>query len=86
MHTIVATVFRCVASRNKRKTHPAPGFRYYTSGEPGGVGTYGYSWSSSSDNSGDHYRGMYLIFSVATLNPSNASFRGHGLQLRCLSE
>ncbi|WP_299458148.1 hypothetical protein [uncultured Rikenella sp.] len=47
-----------------------------------GVGYYGYSWSSAV--SGTY--GVFLNFGTQYLNPSNASYRGHGLQLRCLSE
>ncbi|WP_294599252.1 hypothetical protein [uncultured Rikenella sp.] len=46
----------------------------------------GYSWSSTSYDSGDHYRSLYLDFSVASLTPGTADYRGHALQLRCLSE
>ncbi|WP_300728709.1 hypothetical protein [uncultured Rikenella sp.] len=49
------------------------------------VGNNGYSWSSTSYDSGDHYRGMYLNFNVTELNPSNTTNRANGLQLRCLS-
>ena len=50
------------------------------------VGNNGYSWSSTSYDSGDHYRGMYLNFGTQNLNPSSANYRGYGFQLRCLSE
>ncbi|WP_294600766.1 hypothetical protein [uncultured Rikenella sp.] len=50
------------------------------------VGYYGYNWSSTSYDSGGHYRGMYLSFSATELNPSRATSRAYGLQLRCLSE
>ncbi|WP_294600087.1 hypothetical protein [uncultured Rikenella sp.] len=50
------------------------------------VGRNGYSWSSTSYDSGDHYRGMYLYFSATALYPSSTPDRAPGLQLRCLSE
>ncbi|WP_294600945.1 hypothetical protein [uncultured Rikenella sp.] len=46
------------------------------------IGHYGFCYSSSVSGSG----GVYLGFYVTSLNPSDASSRGHGLQLRCLSE
>ena len=51
-----------------------------------GVGGYGYSWSSTSYGSDDHYRGMFLRFYTQHLYPSLAHYRAYGLQLRCLSE
>ncbi|WP_294597943.1 hypothetical protein [uncultured Rikenella sp.] len=51
-----------------------------------GVGNHGYSWSSASYASVDHYRGMYLNFNATALYPSNADSRAYGFQLRCLSE
>ncbi|WP_300681788.1 hypothetical protein [uncultured Rikenella sp.] len=50
------------------------------------VGNNGYSWSSTSYDSGDHYRGMYLYFYATVLYPSYAAYRASGFQLRCLSE
>ena len=66
--------------------YPAPGFRNNASGALYYVGHSGYSWSSTSYDSDDHYPGMYLNFSVTYLNPSHASNRAYGFQLRCLSE
>ncbi|WP_300850786.1 hypothetical protein, partial [uncultured Rikenella sp.] len=81
------TVFSCVASRNKRgPSSTAPGFRSHTSGVPGFVGKGGYSWSVTSYDSEDHYRGSYLDFYATWLNPSSTAYRAAGLQLRCLSE
>ncbi len=65
---------------------PAPGNRHSSSGDPVGVGNHGYSWSSASYASVDHYRGMYLNFNATALYPSNADSRAYGFQLRCLSE
>ncbi|WP_300646449.1 hypothetical protein [uncultured Rikenella sp.] len=45
------------------------------------VGDYGYSWSSAV--SGTY--GVFLLFGTQALLPSNVYYRGHGLQLRCLS-
>ncbi len=62
--------------------YPAPGFRSNASGALSSVGTDGFSYSSSVSGS----NGVYLAFTVAYLNPSNADSRAYGLQLRCLSE
>ncbi|WP_300728585.1 hypothetical protein [uncultured Rikenella sp.] len=64
----------------------APGSRGGGEGALWGVGGNGYSWSSTSYGSGDHYRGMYLTFDVTELAPSYTAHRANGLQLRCLSE
>nr|WP_297830486.1 hypothetical protein [uncultured Rikenella sp.] len=65
----------------------APGFR-----DPGHhglfgtlvyVGSYGYSWSCTPRGDATV---RYLDFNTQTLNPSRAHYRGHGFQLRCLSE
>ncbi len=68
---------------------PAPGFRDSGYGELGvlhNVGHDGYSWSSSSVNSGDYYRDLDLSFNTQGLNPNSVHYRAYGLQLRCLSE
>ena len=62
-----------------------PGNRGNGEGALWNVGNNGYSWSSTSYDSGDHYRGMYLNFNATELNPSNTTNRANGLQLRCLS-
>lgn len=62
--------------------HPAPGYRERASGALGGVGNYGYSWSSTV--SGTY--GMYLWFYSAGLYPSNTGGRACGFQVRCLQE
>ncbi|WP_300829596.1 hypothetical protein [uncultured Rikenella sp.] len=68
----------------------APGYRNFGRGGGEGIarniGNSGFSWSSTSYDSDDHYPGMYLNFSVTYLNPSHASNRAYGFQLRCLSE
>ncbi|WP_294600079.1 hypothetical protein [uncultured Rikenella sp.] len=46
------------------------------------VGRYGYSWSTAVSGT----NGMFLDFTAQSLNPSGAVNRGHGFQLRCLSE
>ena len=65
---------------------PAPGFRDFGrtgyEGVARSIGHYGYSWSSTVSGS----NGEYLDFYTQDLSPSYASYRGHGLQLRCLSE
>ncbi|WP_297627756.1 hypothetical protein [uncultured Rikenella sp.] len=66
--------------------YPAPGHRGYGEGALWGVGLNGFSWSSTSYDSDDHYRGMYLGFSVTNLYPSSAYSRAYGFQLRCLAE
>ncbi|WP_300681735.1 hypothetical protein [uncultured Rikenella sp.] len=62
--------------------YPAPGYRGYTSGAPGGVGSYGYSWSSAVSG----IYGRFLWFHTQDLGPSDTDYRAHGRQLRCLSE
>ncbi|WP_300828976.1 hypothetical protein [uncultured Rikenella sp.] len=62
--------------------YPAPGYRYHTSGELVSGGRSGYSWSSSFSGTS----GVFLYFNTQSLNPSNVSSRGHGLQLRCRAE
>ena len=64
----------------------APGFR--DAGNNGrlgaltGVGSSGYSWSSSFSGTS----GVYLTFDVTYLLPGRADSRAYGFQLRCLSE
>ena len=95
MQTIVAAVFSCVASRNKQKntikadtaifrvpSGTAPGFRSNTSGATVDVCNGGFGYSSSANG----IFGVYLVFGETSLNPCSANSRGHGLQLRCLSE
>ena len=62
--------------------YPAPGYRSASSGEPGGVGNNGYSWSSAVSGIG----GRFLWFGSQDLGPSNSDYRAYGLPLRCLSE
>ncbi len=66
--------------------YPAPGYRDGGGGAMWNVGYNGYSYSSTSYDSGDHYRGVFLDFSSQGLYPSSVSSRGHGFLLRCLSE
>ncbi|WP_294600297.1 hypothetical protein [uncultured Rikenella sp.] len=61
---------------------PAPGSRYRTSGVLYTVSNYGFSWSSTANDSS----GVYLDFSATELHPSSTYYRGYGFQLRCLSE
>jgi len=61
---------------------PAPGFRSYASGELVNIGKYGFSWSAATSG----VAGLDLSFSSQTLNTRTADHRGHGFQLRCLSE
>ncbi|WP_297831059.1 hypothetical protein [uncultured Rikenella sp.] len=60
----------------------APGFRYYATGELGGVGNNGYSWSSTVRGNG----GMDLNFLSQYISLNAANGFAHGFQLRCLSE
>ncbi|WP_304708033.1 hypothetical protein [uncultured Rikenella sp.] len=60
----------------------APGYRYARSGQPTNVGSRGYSWSTAIGWT----HGMFLYFDTMILGPSGLDSRGHGLQLRCLSE
>jgi len=90
----VATVFSCAASRNKRgyrsrgqfRAAAPPGFRDFGSGDPVSIGKYGYNWSSTSCDAGDHCRSMYLYFGATALHPNYTTPRAYALQLRCLSE
>ena len=65
---------------------PAPGYRYYTSGVLGGIGHYGYSWSSTTNRTVSGIYGRFLWFNSQGLDPSDANDRATGRQLRCLSE
>ena len=66
--------------------HPAPGFRDAGNngrlGALASVGSNGYSWASAVSSTSD----VFLYFGTQSLNPSSVDNRGHGLQLRCLSE
>ncbi len=65
---------------------PAPGYRdagnHGRLGAPVGGGNYGYNWSSSFSGTS----GVFLNFGTQHLGPSYVDYRGHGHQLRCLSE
>ncbi len=67
-------------------TNPAPGFR--GAGNDGRLGSLvyvssnGYSWSSAVSG----INGRFLWFSARDIDPINTNTRGHGFQLRCLSE
>ncbi|WP_294598840.1 hypothetical protein [uncultured Rikenella sp.] len=50
------------------------------------VGYEGSVWSYTSNNAGNHYRSVYLLFDVPRLDPVFAYYRGYGFPLRCLSE
>ena len=69
-----------------RAERRAPGFRdagiYGRLGALTYVGNYGYSWSSELSGTD----GIFLHFGTQNLGPSSVDGRGHGLQLRCLSE
>ncbi len=82
----VPTAFSCVASRNKQYRAAPPGYRDAGNvGRMGAlthVGNYGSCYSSSISGS----KGVYLDFSAPNLRIGYASSRGHGIQLRCLSE
>jgi hypothetical protein len=84
----VRSVFRCVASRN-RKNSPAPGFRdsgYRTAENGAGklyaVGASGYSWSTAIAGITAHF----LDFGFGGISPQYGDYRAFGLQLRCLQE
>ncbi|WP_294601258.1 hypothetical protein [uncultured Rikenella sp.] len=64
-----------------RRTGFAPGYRERNTGISGGDGNCGYSWSATVSD----IFGIDLDFGMTWLN-SNALFRAHGIQLRCLSE
>ncbi|WP_294600597.1 hypothetical protein [uncultured Rikenella sp.] len=46
------------------------------------VSSNGYSWSSAVSG----INGRFLWFSARDIDPINTNTRGHGFQLRCLSE
>ena len=75
-----------VEAANKTPGGRAPGFRDAGDNRRLGalcsVGHSGHSYSSSVNGT----VGVFLDFYAHSLNPSNAHNRGHGLQLRCLSE
>ena len=62
----------------------APGYRLWEAGSLLGAGNYGYSWSCTPVTGGVTVR--YLDFYMPELRHSYAHNRGHGFQLRCLSE
>ncbi len=66
--------------------YPAPGHRGHGEGALWYVGSNGYNWSSTSYDSDDHYRSMYLHFGAKELNPSHMTGRAYGFQLRCRAE
>ncbi|WP_297627156.1 hypothetical protein [uncultured Rikenella sp.] len=64
--------------------YPAPGFRNYSTGALGAIGSEGTVWSASvPDDSTNAWR---LLFHATNMDPSHAYNRGYGFQLRCLSE
>ncbi len=77
-----------VAARCLVSVSPAPGYRDF--GRAGWVGiarslgNHGYSWSCTPVTGDVTVR--YLGFATQNLTPSYAHNRGHGFQLRCLSE
>ncbi len=71
-----------VEAASKTPCGRAPGFRDALSGGVGGSANHGYSWSYSTDESNC----VYLHFYTLDLSPTNAYYRAHGFQLRCLSE
>ena len=64
--------------------YPASGFRNRTSGALTGVGSSGYSWSSSPTQSST-YAG-YLGFFAASVYPQNSLSRAYGFPVRCVRE
>ncbi|WP_297830149.1 hypothetical protein [uncultured Rikenella sp.] len=71
-----------VEAASKTPCGRAPGFRDALSGGVGGSANHGYSWSCSTDK----INCVYLHFYTLDLSPTNAYYRAHGFQLRCLSE
>ncbi|MDE5945616.1 MAG: hypothetical protein K2G93_08580 [Rikenella sp.] len=76
-------VFRRVASRNRERTNPAPGYRHASYGTSYAVGGNGYSWASSVTAGTYAY---YLDFRYGGIYPNSNYYRASGLQLRCLQE
>ncbi|WP_294594207.1 hypothetical protein [uncultured Rikenella sp.] len=75
------SVFSAVLWRNIGKGS-APGYRSSGSGVLGGNGLEGSLWSISASGANS----IFLAFYTQSLYPSGTYYRGHGLQLRCLSE
>ncbi|WP_300828214.1 hypothetical protein [uncultured Rikenella sp.] len=65
-------------------TVPAPGYRGCSEDELWYVGSHGYSWACTPVTGDGTVR--YLASEPGMFNPSYVGNRGHGLQLRCLSE
>ena len=65
---------------------PAPGYRYYTSGVLGGIGHYGYSWSSTTNRTVSGIYGRFLCFNSHGLDPLHAHELATRRQLPFLSE
>ncbi|WP_294593111.1 hypothetical protein [uncultured Rikenella sp.] len=61
---------------------PAPGYRERTNGGLEGVGSNGLNWASTDIEP----NAVFLFFRPHDLYPNYASYRAHGLLLRCLSE
>ncbi|WP_304736238.1 hypothetical protein [uncultured Rikenella sp.] len=74
--------FKQKPSVQKIPFRPAPGYRNRDTGLLWSTGSNGHSWTAQTN---DTYS-LHLSFSMQYLLSSYAYYRGHGLQLRCLSE
>ena len=64
--------------------YPASGYRNRTSGALAGVGSNGYSWSSSPTQSSAN--AGYLGFGATSVNPQDSNSRASGFPVRCVRE
>lgn len=62
---------------------PASGSRYDSDGSLGGVGSYGYVWSTAASSQSDAY---YLSFNSSYVIPQGSDYRSFGLSVCCVSE
>ncbi|MDE6374572.1 MAG: fibrobacter succinogenes major paralogous domain-containing protein [Alistipes sp.] len=62
---------------------PVSGYRNYTSGALGGVGTEGSSWSSAPYAAGNPNVGR-ILFQAGGVNPLNNTNRSFGFPVRCV--
>lgn len=71
------------SSKNKTIFFPASGFRYYSNGGAGRVGSSGYCWSAVP---GYRSNGRYLSFNSSLVYPLNGSNRAFGFGVRSSQE
>ena len=62
---------------------PASGYRSYSTGTAGSVGSVGYYWSAVP---GSTYGGRYLYFGSSSVGPLGSSLRTYGFAVRPVQE